>query len=396
MATVAVPHIAMHGHLTAAARIGAVLARDGHRVVSWAPEEYRAQITATGSEFRAHDPIPVRDVMRTPQTLTAALADYTARHAGEIAEEYLELGVDLVLHDFHVLWGRVAGDFLGLPRIVSNSVFPGSDRQLPPFYPLNPAVATPRLTKLIWDAEARVERARLIVAQHWGVDIGHWHGAMVSRAETTLMSTTEEIAGTPAPGPGWHFVGPLTPRPQERAHVRPRPLVVASLGTAFNFSPPRFRTIIEAVADEDYDVVLTTGGGPVRATEMGRLAPNVVVTEFIDDVANRLAGADAFLTHAGTASIHEGMLAGAPMVCVPQGGDQYQWAERVKALGAGIWVEQSAPAIRDGLRRVLADERYRLRARELGERLACFDGEARIAELVQRRLELDGSVAAEL
>jgi UDP:flavonoid glycosyltransferase YjiC (YdhE family) len=92
------------------------------------------------------------------------------------------------------------------------------------------------------------------------------------------------------------------------------------------------------------------------------------------------------ITHCGNNSVHETLLAGVPMLCVPQAYDQFPLAGRVAELGAGLIAEEDPEAIRTGVRRLLADDAPRARARQLGRHLAAYDGEGRVAELVERAL----------
>lgn len=387
MATIAMPHIGLIGHLGPAVRLGAVLVRQGHRVLAWGPEQDRGRIEATGAAFRAHDPFLIRDHMASPQSLTAALAAHTDEFAGQMMESFLQEDVELVVHDHHIAWARVAAEFLGLPRISLHLSYPRADVYVPPFFPLDPGIAAnPWRMRAIDEAVASVERSRTSIRHRWGVDIGPWYEARVNRADVTLAMTTEEIAGMPEPGEGWVYVGPLMGPRRRRSARAGRPLIYASLGTVFNFAADRYRSIIGAVANEPFDVLLTTGGGPVRPSELKPLPPNVEVREYIHDPWAVLARCDLFLTHAGAGSIHEAFLAGVPMVCLPQGADQFNWARRVEELGAGRVSAPDPEAIRAAVHSALADPRAASRAAAVGAGLAAFDGEARIAACVARIL----------
>jgi UDP:flavonoid glycosyltransferase YjiC (YdhE family) len=93
-----------------------------------------------------------------------------------------------------------------------------------------------------------------------------------------------------------------------------------------------------------------------------------------------LARARVHVTHAGGSSVHESLVAGVPMVCMPQGSDNDDWADRVEALGAGV-VAEDADAIRDAVARLLEDEGPRSRARELAEHFAGYGGGERLERL---------------
>lgn len=89
--------------------------------------------------------------------------------------------------------------------------------------------------------------------------------------------------------------------------------------------------------------------------------------------------------------MHESLLAGVPMVCLPLGSDQASWAARVADLGAGEVVRMWPADVRRSVHRMLATGEQAGRARELGEDLLRYDGPSRVAAFVAR--ELAGSSA---
>ena len=157
--------------------------------------------------------------------------------------------------------------------------------------------------------------------------------------------------------------------------------------------------MVEALAEEPVDVLVSTGkrsrldDDVVSADRLEPLPPNVRARDY---VAGRevLAAASVHVTHGGCNSVHESLLAGVPMVVVPQAFDQGPLGKRIMDLGAGRIAAENPEAIRDGVRALLDDERPRARARELSGHLAGFDGEARVAGLFGRILAGSHGAAA--
>ena len=94
--------------------------------------------------------------------------------------------------------------------------------------------------------------------------------------------------------------------------------------------------------------------------------------------------------HGGAGTTAAGILACCPTLVVPFGGDQPFWAERVQELGIG-----PKPIPRDRLNvvrltKALADltstKKYRVAARELGERLKLEKGVANAADIIEQEL----------
>lgn len=67
-----------------------------------------------------------------------------------------------------------------------------------------------------------------------------------------------------------------------------------------------------------------------------------------------LEQADAFVTHAGMGGCGEGLLAGVPMIAVPQGAEQFMNADRLVELGVARRID-TADATADTLRAALND-----------------------------------------
>jgi MGT family glycosyltransferase len=376
--TVGIVHIGLDGHVNPAARLGTVLARQGRDVLAWAPERYRERIEVGGVEFRPYDPVEGLPLPVTPAGFHATIAEATERSVSRLVEELFETGVDLVVYDCQAPWGRVAATFLGLPRVVSWPLFPGNPHGFLP----DDLGATP-------DELARIEAGRKAIGKSWGVELGSWRTWFFQPEATTLTYTTTGFTG-PSDLPGtWCFAGPLMDA-VPAADPRPaRPVVYAALGTVYNFRAEPFRAVIEGLAEEAVDVVLAVGTSPIR-NALGPLPPNVTVHGYVDSRAF-LANADVHVTHGGASSVAESLVAGVPMVCVPQGSDHWGWAERVQELGAGTIVEADPEAIRAGVRRLLEEEAPRVAARALRDHFLGYDGVERVRRVFERVLAAEAT-----
>ena len=99
------------------------------------------------------------------------------------------------------------------------------------------------------------------------------------------------------------------------------------------------------------------------------------------------AQVDAAVHHAGAGTTAASLRAGLPTLGLPQAVDQFFWAERVHALGAGprpmpqrqINAERLAQSLRD----LVSEARYRARARALSQDLNHEDGVGRAVALIE-------------
>jgi MGT family glycosyltransferase len=380
VARIAVVNIPFYSHAEAATRLSGVLVRQGHEVIVWAPERCRGQIEACGARFALHDPAmpPEQGGPGQAMVVVAGVASVTEPLVKELIEQLHAQQVDLVVHDSRVLWAMIAGDYLGIPRIVSHPMFP----VISPHSVPGSRLGEPSSPSLDPDqARQQFAASWASIARRWGVEIEHVFNVIHSTAETTFTYTTEEIVGDYQLLPGWHCIGPLMTPPRRTDSIGGRPLVYVCFGTAFNFRSELFRTVIAALADQPFDVLISTGRGPVASAALEPLPANVEVREFVSS-REILARASVHVTHGGCNSVHEALLAGVPMVCIPQAFDQFPLTGRVELLGAGLVVNEDVAAIRDGVRLLVGSAKAHSRARELSEHLAHYDGEGRVAAAV--------------
>jgi MGT family glycosyltransferase len=377
VATIGIVHIGLAGHVAAGTRLGAVLTGQGHRVHAWAPESYRPSIEASCAVLHPFDPVPRAAITGGVSGFMATLAVATEAHVEGLAAELIDVDVDLIVHDDHAPWGWVAAEFLGLPRIVSATLFPGRRGQRAGDLPSRTLVPSPQRQADL----ARAKVSRQAVLAKWGVDTGDPRPGATPTVVPTVSYTTSEIAGFGDLAPGWCFVGPLLapgPPPRRRAG---RPLVYASLGTFFNYTADVYDAIVEGLGDEPVDVVISTGGPPPPVDMLAPLPSNVQFRGFVP-TRELLAESSLMVTHCGNNSTHEALMAGVPMLCLPQALDQFAAAERVQQLGAGRIAAATPKAIGETAQRLLTDPAPRRRAAELGRHLASYDGEARVARVL--------------
>jgi MGT family glycosyltransferase len=386
VAKIAVVNVPFFSHIGAAIRLCGVLSRQGHSLVVWGPSRWQAQIEATGVRFELHEP-PMPRVVGF-MNFAATLAATTEELAEPLIEDLFAHELDLVVHDSQVPWARVAAEFLGLPRVVSHPMFPIiADHRIRSVEEQEPVPIDPEAAK------AKFEASWLAIARRWGVEFAAWGSVIHTSADSdaTIAFTTREIVGEARPG--WHFVGPLMDAIARSDAPQERPLVYACFGTSFNARTEQFRAVIDGLAHEPIDVLVSTGAGRVSSEALAPLPPNVVVREFVD-AREVLGRASVHITHCGNNSVHETLLAGVPMLCMPQAYDQFPLAGRVVALGAGRIAEEDPEAVRAGVRWLLEDDAPRARAQELGQHLASYDGEGRVAEVFEQVLSGTAALSA--
>ena len=81
-------------------------------------------------------------------------------------------------------------------------------------------------------------------------------------------------------------------------------------------------------------------GKAVDIKQFGDVPKNISIYNYVPQV-QLLADVDIFITHGGLNSTQEGLLAGIPLIVIPQNYDQFDNAKRVVQLEAGISLDKN-------------------------------------------------------
>ena len=148
---------------------------------------------------------------------------------------------------------------------------------------------------------------------------------------------------------------------------------------------------IAALANEDLQVVLTTGHHPLPK-EVLPLPANFHHESYVPGLA-MAERSDLLIHHGGYGSCQTGLYAGKPAVIMPTFSERESNARRIAALGAGAIVNVdmtpgdkhvNVDELRVTVRRVLADPSFRNNARQIGDRLRTYGGASQAADLIEQ------------
>ena len=401
------------GHLNAMTALADCLQRRGHEVILFGIADVEPQVRAAGIQFHqigAEDYPP-----STLKGLDEQLAQLKGIAAFRFTLERVRNSMRMVLRDgpeavrtakIEALLvdetdfaGNVA-DRLGLPWI-SIALTPPLlfDDRFPPFW-------------LGWAAgQDRLSRLRNRVAMHlllrfaapifkevnqqrsaWGLTPHpRPQDALSPWAQITQLPLALEFDIQGENPPLLHYTGPFLCARQRTAVGFPwerldgRPLIYASLGTLQNGSETIFRTIAQACAGLDAQLVISLGGG-LDPVNLGELDGNPVVVRFAPQL-EILKRASLVITHAGLNTVLESLSEGVPLVALPLANDQPGVAARLKARGACVVVSRhwvTLARLRKAILLVLGDAKYRREARALQREIQHLEGPERAAEIVER------------
>jgi UDP:flavonoid glycosyltransferase YjiC (YdhE family) len=171
------------------------------------------------------------------------------------------------------------------------------------------------------------------------------------------------------------YVGPITdPTPSQtldpddaRLLTEPgHPWVLLSLSTTLQGQEVALPGILASIAKLPIRVLLTLGG--VLPPSAVHAPANVTVRGFIphESVLPHMA---AVITHGGLSTITAALTAGVPLLCIPQGRDQFDNARCVAASRVGRRIDPDAPAseIATNLQGLLEDDSARREARRFSD-----------------------------
>jgi zeaxanthin glucosyltransferase len=402
------------GHINPMTALARELERRGHKVVLFGIADTEARIRAAGIEFRligAQD-YPPGTLQLLDQRLGTlrglASFRFTVQRVKNTSAMILRDGpsaarsasLDALLIDEADMAGSIA-EHLGLP-FISLAFFPPlvRDDRIPPFcFPwgaghdpisrLRNRLGMRLLTRFAQPIYTVVNQQRAA----WGLKrLNGATDALSSLAQITQLPQSLEFDISDPP-PLLHytslFVDSLQRPPVDFTWDRldGRPLIYASLGTLQNFSDTIFKTIAEACAGLNAQLVLSLGGG-LNPALLQSLPGDPVVVRYAPQL-ELLKRAAAVITHAGLNTVLESLAEGVPLVAIPLGNDQPGVAARIAARGAGIVItpaKLNATRLRAALQAVLQHENYRTAASAIKDAMRTIEGKARAADIIEDTL----------
>lgn len=385
-----------HGHVNPTLPVVSQLVQNGHEVIYYNDEEFRANISGAGAEFR---PYP-SDVATSPDRLARAvnghLADVTL-HLFEVSMTLTQYMLDeiqrenptAVIFDCVALWGLQAARLTGIPAVSSITIFITKGIDVPLKFAdylhfLSGAIV--RLPRFINQRRALIKR--------YGRDSLPAKGIFPATGDMNIVFTSRDLQpDTTFIDDSFHFVGPsLAARPDDTPLELPakRPQVYISLGTIHTLHRGFLQKCFDAFADYDGCFVVSAG----RTADTLNPPPNFVVKSHVPQL-DILQQADLFITHAGMNSVQEGLYYGVPMVFVPQQMEQLINARIAEAKGVGIIIGDTPPygekftveELRDVVDKVLANPKYRHAAQRMSRSLRAAGGTERAVQLIELFLQ---------
>lgn len=377
-----------HGHVNPTLPVVQELVRRGHEIIYYNTEDFRAKIEATGATMRAYPKslsgtMDFVDLMRDGNLVkvTVMLLEASEQLVPFLLDEIRREQPAIIIHDSTTLWGSICAKLLGLPSVASIPlfIFEGTKEGRKPLDALRMmGAALPLLPGIL--------RSRARLTRHYGKHIFQKDYLLPVLGGLNIVFTAESLQPpSTVIDDTFRFVGPSI-NPQTRQgdnfpyeQLNRQPLIYISLGTIHHTHTEFFRTAFEAFRDYPGQFVLSTGG----QTDIGPIPDNFIVRDYVPQL-EILKRADAFVTHGGMNSIHEGLYYGVPLVLIPHQIEQLFNARVVVSHGAGLVINNlSADGLRASVDDVLRTPVYRERAQAISQVLHQTGGYLQAADEIE-------------
>ena len=374
-----------HGHVTPMLGIAGELVTRGHEAVFAAPGEYEEGVAASGADFHRvrsewdsldADEVPQMHGREMVRAMRLLLDETTA-----MVEQLADLPrPDLVVHDGTLgWWGRILAHRWEVPSVETWPNFVGNKHwNMSRYVRINPFSPRFLLTML------RIGR---YIRSEGMPDVGAFMQGRFANARIVTLPRSFQPRGETFSG--HDFVGPIIAdrsfQGEWNAPAPGLPVVLVSLGTAYNNQPEFFRMVAESARGRPWHVVMAVGE-QVEVDDLGNLPPNVEPHKRVPQLAV-LKRAQAFVTHAGMGSTLESLALKVPMVAIPQMAEQQANADRIRDLGVGESLDRRAitpDALWNAIDRVAHDSQIARRLADMSAEIAASGGAKAGADVVER------------
>ncbi|OAI16434.1 hypothetical protein A1359_07210 [Methylomonas lenta] len=379
---------ANYGHLTRQLPIAERLRKQGHAVFFAVRDTSIAARLLEPRGF-AYTQAPFDTANRRPSQLPANYAEILLASGYTdpttlcgMVRSWLSLmrllRADCVVID-HAPTALFAAYLAGLPTAMIGSGFeiPPDRSPLPSIRPWD-NIGLDRLQQ----AEDRVlDRLNALTAS-FGRPKLHRIGELFRYADTLLTNFAE--LDHYGPRDGENYAGPLCSgltEQQENWREPDRPHIFAYLRP----SVPGFDPLLQALSKLTAEVIVAAPA--IRHSQVEALASNRFRLHAhplaLND--NLLQSADLAVSYAGAGTVNACLLAGVPMLLVPQNVEQYLMSRCVEIIGAGITAKQarSETQFSELLEQTLQTPAYRQQAKEFAHRHVGFNPEQTLNQAVR-------------
>jgi len=386
--------IPAHGHTNPMLPVAAKLVSRGNTVRFYSFNEFKSKIEASGAEFISCDSyLPKLTKKEEAELKNVSITEMTIQGIRTtlamdmfLHNEFLSFKPDVVYTDSVCFWGKLNAWKHGVPMVVSTSTF--AFNQMSSQYMKN---SPKELADMIFGLPKISKELKKL--KPYGYHVRSALSLVQSDNNTDSIVYTSRHFQPYAESFSKHyaFVGPSVFSKDEPDKEKLRPLVYISLGTVINDRPDFYSRCIEALKNQDADIIISCGN-VIDIEALGVLPDNVQVYPYVDQ-PGILSKADVFITHCGMNSVSESLYMATPPVLYPQTSEQRAVARRTIEIGAGLMLtDDSVQGIRSAVQEVLNNASYSIAAKACSEDFRSCIGTAGAAEFIENAPHLSEGV----
>ena len=377
--------IPAHGHTNPMLPVAKELVQRGNTVRFYSFEQFREKIELTGAKFiscdsflqelTAQEEKRLKEVSTTEMTLQAIRG--TLAMDSFLDKEFKTYHPDVIYTDSVCFWGKLNAKKHNVPMVVSTSTF--AFNQMSSQYMKH---SKKELADMIFGLSKVSKKLKKL--EPYGYRIKSALSLVQNDNHTDSVVYTSQTFQPYAESFSDHyaFVGPSVFSNKVPNKQKKRPLVYISMGTVINDRPDFYKKCIDALGNQELDVILSCGNA-INRESLGKLPQNIQVFPYVDQL-DILSKADVFITHCGMNSVSESLYMATPLILYPQTAEQQAVAKRVTELEAGIPLnDDSIEGIRSAVLEILDNTDYQKGAKKCSDDLRACSGPKGAAEFIE-------------
>ena len=377
--------IPAHGHTNPMLPVAAELVSRGNTVRFYSFNEFKSKIEASGAEFISCDSyLPKLTKKEEAELKNVSVTEMTIQGIRTtlamdmfLHNEFLSFKPDVVYTDSVCFWGKLNAWKHGVPMVASTSTF--AFNQMSSQYMKN---SPKELADMIFGLPKISKELKKLKPYGYHVRSALSLAQSDNNTDSIVYTSRKFQPYAESFSNHYAFVGPSVFSKKEPDKEKARALIYISLGTVINDRPDFYSRCIEALKDQDADILISCGN-VIDIEALGVLPDNVKVYPYVDQ-PGILSKADVFITHCGMNSVSESLYMATPLVLYPQTSEQRAVARRTVEIGAGLMLtDDSVQGIRSAVQKVLNNASYSIAAKACSEDFRSCIGTAGAAEFIE-------------
>ncbi|WP_339180996.1 macrolide family glycosyltransferase [Bacillus sp. FSL R5-0560] len=377
---ISIINIPAYGHVNPTLALVEKLCEKGHRVTYATTEEFAASVQQAGAEALIYhtslniDPKQIREMIEKNETPISLLKE-SLSILPQLEDLYQNDHPDLIIYDFIALAGKLFADKLHIPVIKLCSSYAQNES-----FQLGSEDMLLKMKEAEAEFKAYLEQEQLPAVSFEQLAVPEALNIVFMPKSFQIQHETFDDR--------FCFVGPSLGKRTEQESLEIEkgngPLMLISLGTAFNAWPEFYKMCIEAFRNSSWQVIMSVGK-TIDPESLDEIPANFTIRQSVPQL-EVLAKADLFISHGGMNSTMEAMNAGVPLVVIPQMYEQELTAKRVDELGLGVYLpkeEVTVSRLQEAVQAVSGDQEVLSRVKNVQKDVKEAGGAERAAAEIE-------------